>query len=295
MPEGDVVFRTAARLHQVLAGHTLTEAELRWPQCAHHQLAGHTVVNVTPRGKHILMRLRPKDANTDPITVHSHLRMEGSWRIFHPTDPDLKTARSPRSATRAMLATTQYVAVGHKLGLLTVLPTNQENSIVGHLGPDLLGPDWDLDAGVHAVQALPDEPIGAVLLDQRVVAGIGTFFMAEALFVHGTSPWQPVKDVPHLPRLMSTAQRMLHENCSRAVQSTTGSVLPGQASYVHGRRRKPCRRCRNPIRMQWLDPVAQQNSPQARTAYFCGTCQTGPIPSPTAHPKHAESRPPRRR
>lgn len=289
MPEGDVVFRTCARLDEALAGEQVVAGEIRWPGIAEVQFADREVVSVQPRGKHILLRLSPRPGGPQvPITVHSHLRMAGSWRLHHRDDPQLVAARKPRSHTRVWLETTRWVAIGWRLGMVNVVPTDAETELVGHLGPDILGPDWCTDTVLASIANFPDESIGAVLLDQRVLAGIGTFFMAESLFVHGCTPWTRCADVPQVPKLLTTAQRMLVANCTRAVQSTTGSTQPGQESYVHGRRRKPCRRCRTPIQMLWLAPLGGQNLDRARTAYFCPTCQRGPVPR--ANPAGTRSR-----
>lgn len=143
MPEGDTVWRTAHRLHQVFAGRPLTECDLRWPGLSTHDFTGAETLEVAPRGKHLLHRL------DGGWTIHSHLRMEGSWRV-EPTD----AAPPPRAAkVRAVLATATYRAVGWSLGMLDVVRTADEGTLVGHLGPDLLGPDWDLDVAVAHLRA----------------------------------------------------------------------------------------------------------------------------------------------
>lgn len=262
MPEGDTVWRTAHRLHQVFAGQALTECDLRWPGLSTLDFAGHTTIEVVPRGKHLLQRL------SGGWTIHSHLRMEGSWRI-EKTD----AAAPPRGdAVRAVLATQAYRAVGRSLGELDVVRTADEARLVGHLGPDLLGPDWDLERAVANLLDT-DAPLAAALLDQTRVAGLGTMWTAEALFLEGLDPFAPAaeRDATVLAALLGRARRLLRASCSSAVPTSTGSTRPGHETYVHGRRHKPCRRCGTLVRMQFVGPPTQR-----RTLYFCPCCQAAP-------------------
>jgi endonuclease-8 len=283
MPEGDVVARTAHRLDAALTGRELTGCDLRWPSLATVDLTGRTVLEVLARGKHLLLRVDGGPDRATPLTLHSHLRMEGSWHVHR--SGQRWTARSA-DGVRAVLATDAWTAVGHRLGMLDLVPTAAEGTLVGHLGPDLLGPDWDLDRALRLLRRDGARTIGEALLDQRNLAGIGTMFMAEALFVRGVSPWTPLGQVDGtdagpdgaLADLVVTARRMLEQNLERAVQTTTGDTRPGQETYVHGRARRPCRRCGTPVR---VDPIGV--APQDRVAFHCASCQpppTGWVPAP---------------
>ena len=117
---------------------------------------------------------------------------------------------------------------------------------MGHLGPDLLGPDWNLDEAVRRIAAQPDRTIGEALLDQRNLAGLGTFYRAELLFLHGVHPRTPVGDVRNLRRIVERAQQLLQANRWRPEQSTTGDLRPGRRAYVYQRSGQPCRRCGTP-------------------------------------------------
>ena len=107
---------------------------------------------------------------------------------------------------RAVLQTATHDAVGYRLPVVELLPTAEEDSVVGHLGPDLLGPDWDRDEALRRIGREPDRTVGEALLDQRNLAGIGTFYRAEVLFLQGLHPRTPVAEVPDLPRLVQRAQ-----------------------------------------------------------------------------------------
>src|SRR3954447_1838217 len=117
MPEGDTVFKTAAGLHRALAGKVLRKTDLRVPRFATTDLSGRVMVEVVARGKHLLMRV------DDGVSIHSHLKMEGTWHVYRPGG----RWREPAHEARAVLANDDYVAVGFRLGILEVLPTSDEH------------------------------------------------------------------------------------------------------------------------------------------------------------------------
>jgi endonuclease-8 len=159
------------------------------------------------------------------------------------------------------------VAVGYHLHEVALVPTAEERTLLGHLGPDLLGADWDPDEAVRRLAAHPTTDIADALLDQANLAGIGNLYKSEVLFLRRVPPWTPVRDVPDLPGLVTLAQRLLSANRGRWSQSTTGSTRPGETSFVYGRQGRPCRRCGTPIR------AARQGD---RLTYWCPTCQLAP-------------------
>ncbi|MET8835253.1 zinc finger domain-containing protein [Micromonospora sp. NPDC004540] len=272
MPEGDTVWNTARVLQRALAGARLTGSDFRVPQLATTDLTGWTVRESASRGKHLLLRLTaPPDAAVPPAgatagggrdwTLHSHLRMDGAWRAYAPGE---RWAARPAHLIRVVLRSPGAVAVGYHLHELALIPTAEEDSLLGHLGPDLLGPDWDPDEAVRRLATRPDETIGEALLDQRNLAGVGNLYKCEVLFLRGVSPWTPVGAVPDLAGTVALAQRLLAANRGRWTQSTTGSLHRGQTSYVYGRRAQPCRRCGTAIRKEELGE---------RVTYWCPACQ----------------------
>jgi endonuclease-8 len=259
MPEGDVVWRAARKLHEALAGRVLVRSDFRVPRYATVSLAGRTVTETVSRGKHLLTRV------DGDVTVHTHLKMEGSWRVspasgFPPRD----------HRVRLILANDSWQAIGRQLGVVEVIRTSQEPQVVGHLGPDLLGPDWDLAEAVRRLAAAPDRPIGEALLDQRNLAGIGNFYKAETLFLRGVSPWRHTGDVDDLPALVELSRRLLEANKERVDQITTGSMVRGEHSWVYGRAGRPCRRCGTIIRRAEQGPATEE-----RVAFWCPRCQPG--------------------
>jgi endonuclease-8 len=258
VPEGDTVWLTARRLHEALAGRVLTRSDVRVPRYATTNLAGRTVTEVAARGKHLLIRVE------GGITVHTHLRMDGSWRVRPARE---RIANSHR--IRLVLANNTWQAVGYQLGIVEVLPTAREASVVGHLGPDLLGPDWDEAEAARRLRAAPARAIGEALLDQRNLAGIGNLYKAEVLFLSGVHPWRPVGEVTGLDALVTTAQRLMEANKERFSQVTTGARRPGEQTWVYGRAGRPCRRCGTPIRA-----AEQGGDTTERITFWCPHCQS---------------------
>lgn len=253
MPEGDAVWRTAQRLHQALAGVVLEGSDLRVPTLATSDLSGRRTLEVVPRGKHLLHRLE------GGLTLHSHLRMEGSWRV-HPVAR--RRSLGARHTVRALLWTGERVAVGDSLGLLDLVRTAEEGRVVGHLGPDLLDPGYDAAQALANLLARPDRPVGEALLDQRVVAGLGTIWTAEPLFEQRVDPWTPVGDVgeERLGQVLHTARRMLVTSCR--------SPHPVR-HQVYGKAGRPCPRCGTTLRS---DPVGAP--PRERQLVHCPGCQS---------------------
>jgi endonuclease-8 len=259
VPEGDTVWLTAHRLHQALAGRQLIRTELRVPALATADLRGRTVTEVLARGKHILTRM------SGDLTLHSHLRMDGSWYLSR---TGVRPRRHPEHMIRALLGNAEWLATGYRVHDLSLVSGAGEAELVGHLGPDLLGPDWQPERAVANLGAAPGEPIGEALLDQRMLAGVGNLYKCEVLFVERVNPWTPVGAVPDLDRMVRTAYRLLRANRDHPEQSTTGYLERGREHWVYGRAGEPCLRCRTPIRM-----AHQGMPPRARVTYWCPRCQ----------------------
>src|SRR5512134_2718404 len=140
MPEGDTVWLAGRRLHEALAGRVLTRSDFRVPHLATTDLAGRRVTEVVSRGKHLLTRVG------DDLTLHTHFRMDGSWHLYRPGD---RWRGGPQWQVRVVLENPQWQAVGYRLPVVELLARDSEADAVGHLGPDILGPDWDLDEAVR--------------------------------------------------------------------------------------------------------------------------------------------------
>ncbi|WP_457972593.1 Fpg/Nei family DNA glycosylase [Arthrobacter sp. D1-17] len=278
MPEGDSIWRAAHQLHGALAGQTLTASDFRVPRFATLDLRGWTVEGVVPRGKHLLMRLVSQA--DERVTIHSHLKMEGSWQVYAPGG----RWRKPGFTARCVLRTPVADVVGFSLGQLEVIKTSDEDKVVGHLGPDLLGPDWDPVEAERRMASAPNVPIGVALLDQRNLAGIGNIYRCEVCFLAGLHPASPVAAATDLPAMFADAKQLLEANLGPGRRTTllnargmpVGRAAGRPGYWVYRREHQPCLRCRTPIRHAILGKAGRGNPElviEERDIYFCPTCQ----------------------
>ena len=258
MPEGDTVYLAATRLNEAMAGRELTKTDFRVPRHATLDLSGKVLENVVPRGKHLLFRIEGGH------TLHTHYKMEGSWHIYrHGQRWD-----GPDHEVRAVLATDDRVAVGFRLAIVEVIPSAAESEAVGHLGPDPLQPDWDLDEAVRRFRAHPTDEIGTVVLDQSVIAGPGNVYKSEICFLRGIHPRTLVGDVPDLEGFVALLARLMQANRTTGMQITTGDTRRGRMQWVYGRARQPCRRCGTKI-----ERSMQPGYGGDRVTFHCPSCQ----------------------
>ena len=290
MPEGDTVYRAAAHLHEALAGEVITRAELRVPaySVAASSLIGHRITSVRPRGKHLLT------AFDDGRVLHTHLGMDGTWRIEQPT------AR-PRIAAhrlRARLDTSRATALGLELSIVELLTPEEASTRLDHLGPDLVGDDWNPERALTNIQAHAGREIAAALLDQRNLAGLGNEYVTELCFLRGVDPHTPVSQVRDLPRLIALAHRLITVNRDRVERTTTGNLRRGERSWVFQRDGQPCRRCGTRIlRETHASGSESSTDPNAisRLSYRCPNCQPEAHNTPIMAPcDHSGDSPPQR-
>lgn len=271
MPEADSVWRTARRLHLACSNTIVRNAELRWPSLAGVDLTGWTTLEVVARGKHLLHRF------DSGFTLHSHLRMEGRWEV------SVGSGHRPPSSSdvRAWMSSEQWSARGRRLGMLNVVRTDRENRLVGHLGPDILNQDWAVGA-MSSLLIRDSRAIGEVLLDQSVIAGLGTMWISEALFNRRLNPWVPGE---HLDRevvqdLLGLLRRWLWLATEGSLLRGPGHGRQGAPGRVHGRSGRPCELCGGCVRVAMIGPVKQQ-----RTMFYCPKCQGGYAPTDDRRPQ----------
>lgn len=260
MPEGDTVLLTARKLDAALSGRRLLRSELRWPRVPVEDLAGVVVLETRAYGKHLLTRFE------DGRTLHTHLRMDGSWRVARTGTPG---AAGRGAFVRAVLGNETWTCVGNRLGMLDLVRTRDEHDIIGHLGPDILAEDFPerLDALLTG-SAVPAEvrarPVGELLLDQTFVAGIGTLFACEGLFQLQLWPWSPAADVD-LRALLLTIRRHMQRGVLAPVD--------GRLVRVHSRAGRACVRCGRTIARGTVG-----TPPTDRPMFYCPHCQVPPRP-----------------
>ena len=206
MPEGDTVWHTATILRDALAGKTLTRCDVRVPKYATVDLTGQVVDEVISRGKHLFIRV-------GQASIHSHLKMDGSWKVNPISLPSRAGYR-----IRIILETGDIQAAGIDLGVLEVLERDHDMDVVAHLGPDLLGDDWDPHVAATNLTSRPEPAAIQALLDQRVMAGVGNVYCNELCFVTG-----------HLPTAPSRTSRTRCGWCSGPVTCCGSTGLDGTA------------------------------------------------------------------
>lgn len=279
MPEGDSVLQLSNRL-QWMTGRTVTHTDIRVPRFATATLNGQQVQRVWPYGKHLFMQIG------DTI-VHTHLKMEGVWAIHKAGSRWRKpgyTARIVLRFTPQHPGGAEIEIVGHELGFVRLYPAGEYQRVISDLGPDILDPAW-LEEGlaecVRRIMKRPERALGAALLDQSNVAGIGNEYRAEILFLLGWHPAIPVGEVgtAGVERALRLSRRVMWENRLEPVRIFTGDKRPGMGTYVFGRANKACRRCGHAIRKGTLGgkfaggdanlDVAELE----RVIWWCPSCQ----------------------
>lgn len=266
MPEGDSVHRLATRLRAV-DGALVARGELRGGADAGTPLGGRRIVEHATHGKHLLTRF------DDGTTLHTHMRMTGSWTT---TGAGKRLpARAAQDARVRMALDDGRTVWGVALPVVELLATRDEHLVVGYLGPDLLHEDFDRDEAVRRCTADPDLPVRTVLLDQRRVAGLGNLWANELGFVRGLHPDRPIGTVD-VAALLDTAQRMLRHSATTpdAYQVTTGVLRRGERHWVVGRAGRPCLRCGTRVRAR--DDVEVVDS-APRRVWWCPRCQPAAV------------------
>lgn len=276
MPEGDTVFRTAARLRAALAHETLTGSDFRVPKLATADLSGKECTAVESRGKHLFIVC-------EDLAIHSHLMMEGHWDVYRPGE----RWRSPAFKARCVLTVERAQAVGFELGFVRLVPTSHMYDDVAHLGPDPLGPNWDAGEVLRRMRLWPDKEIAHTVLDQSVLSGIGNIYRCESLFMARINPHVLVRALSDeaLLKLIDVMYRLLNLNRERGRRITTGAM--GREPYwVYGRRGKPCQRCGAPVVYERLGDASllrgriggDPNNTESveRDLFYCQHCQPNP-------------------
>jgi len=266
MPEGDTIYRAARTLRAALAGRIVTRFETVFPQLTgvDHRtpIAGRTIDGVVSEGKHLII------AFSGDLHLRTHMRMHGSWHIYKPGE----RWRMRRSDMRIVLETNAWVAVAFNVPVAefhdgTSLARQDD---LANIGPDFLGETFDFEEALRRIRGCAGEEIADVLLNQRVVAGIGNEYKSEVLFLAHIQPFTRVDGLTdeQLRHVLELARKLMVANVTKQSQGrvTTFSLDRSQQKYVYGRGGKPCRRCGSPVQ------YAKQG-PDARGTYWCGRCQ----------------------
>ncbi|MCS4490038.1 Fpg/Nei family DNA glycosylase [Corynebacterium sp. ES2794-CONJ1] len=267
MPEGDSVFRLARRL-QFMSGREVISSDIRVPRFALADFSGRQCEKVWPYGKHLFMAFGPD-------ILQTHLKMEGTWSVHRLGDRWRKPAFTARVVLRLADPPNDPIEiVGHSLGLVRVIKASEYDEAIGYLGPDVLAPEFDAAEAKRRLLLRPDRTIGAALMDQKNLAGVGNEYRAEILFLAGLHPLRRVGDVD-IDQVLAITRRLMWSNRLSTTRVSTGVKIPGQTSYVFGRNRKPCRRCGTLIEKGKLggkDAHGEEGELE-RIIWWCSQCQ----------------------
>ncbi|HVE71465.1 MAG TPA: DNA-formamidopyrimidine glycosylase family protein [Thermoanaerobaculia bacterium] len=262
MPEGDTIHRAARTLHAALAGRVITRFETVFPQLERVEMTGRTIESVDAAGKNLLMHF------SGDLHLRTHMRMNGSWHIYRPGERWRKRFHE----MRIVMETDAWVAVAFNVPVAELHDSRslERQDDLLNIGPDFLGDVFDWDEAQRRIRARPEEEIANVLLNQRVVSGIGNEYKSELLFMTGVSPFAKVRDLndEQLDRILKISRKVMLANINKrsAARITNFSLDPSAWQYVYGRGGKPCRKCGSPI------SYAKQGK-DARGTYWCPKCQ----------------------
>jgi endonuclease-8 len=260
MPEGDTLYRIARRLAPALEGQTVMSARGQADRGLDFEsLRGATVTSVTARGKHLLIEL------ADGRAIHSHLRMTGSWHLYR------RGERWSKPSTLAVLAleTAEWEAVCFSAPDVRVLTAKRlrRDTWLGELGPDLLGPQIDLDDVVLRIQVAAERALGEVVMDQRIASGIGNVYKSESLFLAKLDPWARVGELSRetLSAYLVRVRKLMLRNRVGG-RRRTRFATDGPALWVYGRSGELCLKCGETVRMR-------RQGAAGRSTYWCPACQ----------------------
>jgi endonuclease VIII len=265
MPEGDTIFRTAARLRPVLEGRCIDAADCRVPQLGADALAGRVIAAVEARGKHLLIHL------DDGRVIHSHLGMHGAWHIYRLGQPWQKPARQAALCLR--VPETECVCFNPKTLELLSETAFRRHPHLHRLGPDLLADKLDEAEVLRRFRTGPLRPIGEAVMDQTIVCGIGNVYKSEVLFLCRIDPFVAVGQLgdDRLVELIQCARQLMSKNL-RGDPRRTRFRLDGERVWVYGRAGKACFTCGAPVQIR-------RQGDLGRTTFWCPACQGCQRPS----------------
>ncbi len=253
MPEGDTLARTAAGLRPYLVGRLVTAASARMPGPRAALLVGSTVTAVEASGKNLLLGF------DNGFEIRTHLGMHGSWHRYRPGE----RWRRPPARARLVIEVAESVAVCFDAPTVELLEQRAEavHPVLARLGPDLLGESFDAAEAMRRLgdPLIIDRAIAEVLLDQRLVSGIGNEVKNEVLWEARRSPWAAAGalDGDELRDLVDRSRAMLR----------FGAATGRRPRRVYRRAGRPCPRCGTVIR------VEHQGHELPRLTFWCPACQ----------------------
>jgi endonuclease VIII len=274
MPEGNTIFRAARALNAALAGQRVRNFETALPKLARVDydsgLKGRTIEKVEARGKWMVIHF------SGDLILLTHMLMSGSWHIYKPDEP-WKRRRIHR---RIVINTDKYVAVAFNVPIAEfhTAASLQRQPRLRKLGPSVLAENFDEVGILRNLRMHSKVEVGAALLNQSVLSGIGNVFKSEACFGCGVNPFRLIETLTmqEMACLATTARKFMLANVTHtstdktftrsALRGTTGRTRLEDRLWVYGRRGQPCHRCGGAIQ-------SRKQNPDARSTYWCPQCQ----------------------
>ncbi|MGL4513067.1 MAG: Fpg/Nei family DNA glycosylase [Lacipirellulaceae bacterium] len=282
MPEGDTLYRAAANVRPVLEGRVVVEATSN-PTPGNHAvdaaaLVGRVATKVRASGKQLFVFFEGE------LVVHSHLGMTGSWHVY----PQGETWNKPASRAGLTLSTGTHdvVLFSPKLLELVTATAFRRNDYLRRLGPDLMLVESDLAAAVARMRVHNAAPIGEVVMNQTIAAGIGNIYKSETLFLARINPWTRVAELSdeRLRTYLEDARTLMRRNRGSGPRVTRFRGDGGHF-WVYGRRGEPCYVCGGVV-------TVRRQGDAGRTTYWCAACQPATGCAPPVDPRRQRGLPP---
>ena len=288
MPEGDTIYRSARALNKALANQRITRFDTNLAPLARVNddtpLAGRTVEKIESRGKWLLIHL------TGDLILVTHMLMSGSWHMYRTGEKWWMGKDRMRCALYT--ADWQAVAFNVPIAEFHTARSLERSSQVPKLGPDLLSDTFTVEAGIARMKQYaaenPAAEIAVVLLNQRVLAGLGNVYKSEVAFAANVNPFRAISTITdrEYDIMVEKSQQWLKVNVNDGAgdtivtysgnRRTTNSSNNAERLWVYGRQGQECRRCGALVQMR-------KQGEQARSTYWCPGCQPWlPTPSQTA-------------
>jgi endonuclease-8 len=278
MPEGDTIYRAARALQRAIGGKLVTGFETGLAKLARVNddtpLTGRMVERVESRGKWCLIFF-----SGDLILV-THMLMSGSWHLYRAGE----RWRMPHSRMRVVIRTAEWEAVGFNIPIAEFHSARslERSGQVPKLGPDILSDEFTVEGGIARMHEYgrenPDTEIAVVLLNQRVLAGLGNVYKSEVAFAAGVNPFRAMSTITprEMEVMVDVAQRYMKANVVDGKgdgivtysgnRRTTHAMDREERLWVYGRQGQECRRCGAIVMMR-------KQGLQARSTYWCPECQ----------------------
>ncbi len=264
MPEGDTILQTARTLRGVFAGRTILSASSSLPEVdvalRKMRIVGQSILDVAAEGKHLKVNF------SGGAVLHTHLGMHGSWHVYRTGS----RWRRPAWSARFVMETAEAIAVCFAAPRVELLSVSQaaDHPTLAHLGPDLLSAEFDPEEALRRLRARNDDEIGAVLMDQTVMAGIGNVYKSEVLFICAANPFSKIADLNDgtLTGIVDAARKQMERNL-RPGRRRTRSDISSARMWVYRRAGQPCARCGTLI-------LRKKQGELPRTTYWCPRCQS---------------------